>query len=78
MRRRRSAVRTILGTVLLLTAASVSNASLEASCYVEGGHFGSTYFAANYLDETCDPGDPPSPVTGSTKHQHLFRFGDTM
>ena len=72
--RRRSL--TVACSVALLLAAPASMASLEADCYVAGGYFGPTYFAASYFDETCTPsgGDPPSPVSGGNMHKHTNRF----
>lgn len=72
MRRRRSTV--ILLSVGLALSAPVSHATLEQDCYFQGGYFASTYVGAGYFDETCSPGDPPSPVSDSNDRKNLFRF----
>ena len=74
MRRRRSTVAVVAFGLVL--AAPVGNASLEADCYFAGGYFGATYYASNYFDESCSPGDPPSPVSSDNPHKDLFRFPD--
>ena len=49
--------RLIVATALLLATAQTGQASLETDCYFDGGYFGSTYYLADYFDETCSAGE---------------------
>jgi len=73
--RRRSSTVALAATGLVLFS-SVGNASLEADCFVAGGYFGPAYMQASYLDESCLPPDPPSPVSSDNDLKNLFRFPD--
>ncbi len=57
--------RLILATALLLAAVQTGQASLETNCYFAGGYFGSTYYTADYFDETCSAGGGSSPPIDS-------------
>lgn len=58
----------------LLLSAPVGNASLEDDCYYLGGYFVATYYEADYFDESCSTGEPPSPVSDDNKFRNIFRF----